>query len=50
MTYQFMKVLINVKYFLFVNIVTMLSIDSYNLKWQYLSFYEINNNSEIETN
>ena len=51
MAYQFMKVLINVKYqyFSFVNVVTIPSIDSNNLKLLYLSFYEIYNKPEIET-
>ena len=52
MTYQFMKVLSNVKYqyISFVNVVAMPSIDSNNLKLLYLSLYVINNQSEIETN
>ena len=39
MTYQFMKVLSNVKYqyFSFANVVTMQSIDSNHLKLLYLS-------------
>ena len=47
-----MKVLSNVKYqyFSFINVVTMLSFDSNNLKLVYLSLYVINNQSEIETN
>ena len=51
MTCQFMEVLSIVKYqyFSFVNVVTMPSIDSNNLKWLYLSLYIINNQSEIET-
>ena len=50
MTYQFMKVLTNVKYqyVSFVNVVTMPSIDSNNLKLMYFSLYVINQ-SEIET-
>ena len=52
MTYQFMKILSNVKYqyFSFVNVVTMPSIDPDNLKLLHLSWYVINNQSEIETN
>ena len=52
MTYQFMKVLNNIRYqnFSFVNVVTMASIDSNNLKLLYLILYVINNQSEIETN
>ena len=51
MTYQFMKVLSNVKcqYFSFDMVVTMPSIYSNNLKFLYLSLYVINNQSEIET-
>ena len=51
MIYQFIKILSNVKhqYFVFVNVVTMPSIDSNNLKWQYVSLHVINNQSEIET-
>ena len=47
-----MKVLSNVKYpyFSFVNFVAMPNIDSNNLKLLYLSFYVINNQSEIEIN
>ena len=43
MTYQFMKVLSNVKYqyFLFVNVVTMISVDSNDLKLVYMSLYVI---------
>ena len=52
MIYQFMKVLSNAKYqyFSFANVVTMPSIDSYNLKLLYLNLYVENNQSEIETN
>ena len=52
MTYQFMNVLSNVKYqyFLFVNVITMPSIDSNNLKLLYLTLYVINIQSEIRTN
>ena len=51
LTYQFMKVLYNVKYqyFSFVNVVAMPSIDSNDLKLLYLSLYVISNQSEIET-
>ena len=54
MTYQFVKVLRNVKYpyFSFVKVVTMSSIDSNNLKYfkfAVLEFIRINQ-SEIETN
>ena len=52
MTYHFMKVLSNVKYQYssFVNVVTMRSIDSNNLKLPYWSLYVINNQSEIAIN
>ena len=51
MTYLIRKVLSNVKYqyFSFVNVATMPSIDSNNLKMLYLSLYVMNNQSEIET-
>ena len=51
MTYQFMKVLGNVKYqyFLLVNVVTMPNIDSNNIKLPKLSLCVIKNHSEIET-
>ena len=52
MTYQFMKLLSNVKqqYFSFANVVTMPSINPNNLKLLYLSLHVLNNQSEIETN
>ena len=52
MTYEFIKVSSNAKYqyLSFVNVVTMIDIDSNNLKLLYLSLYVINNQSEIETN
>ena len=52
MTYQFIKVLSNAKYqyFSFVNVVTIPSINSNNLKLLHLSLCVINNQSEIETN
>ena len=51
MIYQFMKVLINVKYqyFTVVNVITIPSMDSNDLKSLYLSLDVINNQSEIET-